>query len=31
MALNVLDAEKVLEKGHLAVASKKLAELVSTS
>ncbi len=29
MALNVLDADEVLEKGHLAVASKRLAELVS--
>ncbi|WNC59759.1 glucosidase [Thermosynechococcus sp. QS41] len=31
MGLNVLDADEVLEKGHLAVVSKRLAELVSAS
>ncbi|URR36514.1 glucosidase [Thermosynechococcus sp. HN-54] len=31
MALNVLDADEILENGHLAVASKRLAELVTAS
>lgn len=31
MALNVLDADEVLERGHLAVVSKRLAELVTAS